>query len=504
MPVTFGTLRPAIVLPASCDTWAADRRQAVLLHELAHVARGDCLVQRITAVACACYWPHPGVWWAARRLRVERELACDDRVLAMGAGAREYASHLLEIAHSFRAAPAPATALGMARPRQLEQRLLAILDAARNRSALHRRGIVFAIVLSLGGFLPVTVIRAALVPADALLEQQAAASPASTSAADLAGTWEVRPGREAGMVQVTVRTPRGSRGRTLRVADLEKALPADARSAIVNGGQSGTVHFPLVREAGTFMVDGVGRQGVWGGTWTFEPSAAFASDLQKRGIGRPSAPQQLELAVADVGKDYFDALASAGYAKPDIETLVRAAQHGVSLAYLHEMTALGYRFDTLDRLTTLRDHGVDPQYVRGMAAEGYKSLSSEALLRARDHGVDPEYVRGMAALGYRGSAIDDLVRTRDHGVDPEYVRGMADLGYASVAIADLIRMRDHGVDPRYTRDMAALGYKGASMDDLVRMRDHGVDAEYVRRVQRSGAGQLSVDQIIARRDRGGE
>jgi beta-lactamase regulating signal transducer with metallopeptidase domain len=115
MPLTFGTIAPTIVLPASADEWTDDRRRAVLLHELAHVARHDCLVQRIAACACALYWPHPGVWWAAKRLHTERELACDDRVLASGAAARDYAGHLLDIAHAFRAAPAPATALGMAR-----------------------------------------------------------------------------------------------------------------------------------------------------------------------------------------------------------------------------------------------------------------------------------------------------------------------------------------------------------------------------------------------------
>ena len=161
MPMTFGTLTPTIVLPASADEWTADRRRAVLLHELAHVARFDCLIQRLTAYACALYWPHPGVWWAARRLRVERELACDDRVLTAGAPARDYASHLLELAHSLGASPAPATALGMARARQLESRLLAILDAARNRAALHGRGLTVAVTVAIALVVPMAALRAA-------------------------------------------------------------------------------------------------------------------------------------------------------------------------------------------------------------------------------------------------------------------------------------------------------------------------------------------------------
>jgi beta-lactamase regulating signal transducer with metallopeptidase domain len=134
MPMVFGTRAPAIVLPAVADTWPQDRQGVVLLHELAHVARHDCLTQLAAAVACAVYWIHPGVWWVARRLRVERELACDDRVLTAGTHAREYAGHLLEVAFSLGGDRSSALAVSMARPRQLEGRLLAVLDTARNRS----------------------------------------------------------------------------------------------------------------------------------------------------------------------------------------------------------------------------------------------------------------------------------------------------------------------------------------------------------------------------------
>ena len=99
VPVALGTVRPSIVIPSIADTWSDDRRTAVMLHELAHVARYDCLTHTLAVAACAMYWFHPGVWWVARRLRVERELACDDRVIAAGTEPRDYAGHLLEIAY---------------------------------------------------------------------------------------------------------------------------------------------------------------------------------------------------------------------------------------------------------------------------------------------------------------------------------------------------------------------------------------------------------------------
>src|SRR5262245_15620379 len=117
MPMTWGTWRPVILLPAEADQWSEARRRDVLLHELAHVERRDCLTHLIAVCATAVYWFHPLVWVAARGLRVERERACDDRVIAGGARPSEYAEHLLEIAHAFAARPATAFAgLALGRP----------------------------------------------------------------------------------------------------------------------------------------------------------------------------------------------------------------------------------------------------------------------------------------------------------------------------------------------------------------------------------------------------
>lgn len=139
MPFACGVFRATIVLPAECDSWSLDRRRAVLLHELAHVRRHDLVGHTLSRLACAVYWFHPLVWTAAKQLRSESERACDDLALACGARATDYAEHLLDIVTSVRRDATPSVALAMARRKEFEGRMLAILDPELRHSSPSRK-----------------------------------------------------------------------------------------------------------------------------------------------------------------------------------------------------------------------------------------------------------------------------------------------------------------------------------------------------------------------------
>jgi beta-lactamase regulating signal transducer with metallopeptidase domain len=139
MPFACGVFNATIVLPAECDSWSLDRRRAVLLHELAHVRRHDLVGHTLGRLACAVYWFHPLVWTAAKQLRSESERACDDLALACGARATDYAEHLLDIVTSVRRDTTPSVALAMARRKEFEGRMLAILDPELRHSGPTRR-----------------------------------------------------------------------------------------------------------------------------------------------------------------------------------------------------------------------------------------------------------------------------------------------------------------------------------------------------------------------------
>jgi beta-lactamase regulating signal transducer with metallopeptidase domain/HEAT repeat protein len=139
MPFACGILKPTIVLPLESESWTLDRRRAVLLHELAHVRRHDLLGHTLGRLVCAVYWFHPLVWTAAKRLRSESERACDDLALACGTRATDYAEHLLDIVTSVRGDSTPLVALAMARRKEFEGRMLAILDPDLRHSTPSRR-----------------------------------------------------------------------------------------------------------------------------------------------------------------------------------------------------------------------------------------------------------------------------------------------------------------------------------------------------------------------------
>jgi len=138
VPFACGFRHPTIVLPAEAMSWTDERRRVVLLHELAHIQRRDMFGHLLSRLACIMYWFHPLVWMAARHLRAESERACDDLAIRSGARASDYAQHLLDIVTSIRGPVAPAVACTMARKRDFEGRMLAILDPERRRGTPSR------------------------------------------------------------------------------------------------------------------------------------------------------------------------------------------------------------------------------------------------------------------------------------------------------------------------------------------------------------------------------
>jgi TonB family protein len=161
MPMTCGIFRPTIFLPRDARTWRLERRRVVLLHELAHVRRGDAATHLLARTAVALHWWNPLAWTAWRSFIRERERAADDLVLSAGAAPAEYASHLLDIARTLQPVSATAAAaLSIARRGELEGRLIAILDSRLPRSQQSRTATCAAAALAIALVAPLAAVHA--------------------------------------------------------------------------------------------------------------------------------------------------------------------------------------------------------------------------------------------------------------------------------------------------------------------------------------------------------
>jgi TonB family protein len=134
VPLTWGVLRPRILLPADARTWSSGTRELVVRHEAAHVASRDWAWQTMARMVTAALWFHPLAWVADRRLRQEAERAADDAVLAGGADPADYADELLLVARSLSSmTSARIASVGMVERSFLEQRVRHVLDPLAGR-----------------------------------------------------------------------------------------------------------------------------------------------------------------------------------------------------------------------------------------------------------------------------------------------------------------------------------------------------------------------------------
>ncbi len=158
-PMTWGVWKPVVLLPIDADDWSPERRRYVMLHELAHIKRWDTLTQFGAQLSCALHWFNPLAWRGLHRLRIEQEKACDDLVLSHGMKASEYASHLLDIARSLKMPwVSPLNTISMAKPSQLEGRVVDILDPAKKSRSIGKYSAVFTCIAALLVMLPITAL----------------------------------------------------------------------------------------------------------------------------------------------------------------------------------------------------------------------------------------------------------------------------------------------------------------------------------------------------------
>jgi bla regulator protein blaR1 len=179
-PMTYGTLRPVILLPLDAESWSDAALSRAMIHELEHVRRADWVSLCVARIVVGLYWFHPLAWMAWRRLSLEAERACDD-VVVRRSDATAYAHQLVRLAERIASTATPPL-LAMAGCRDLSTRVRAVLDRAQARGRAGALHVATAIVAAAVFIFAVAPLRAARqIPAPSDTAQQTPMAFATTS-----------------------------------------------------------------------------------------------------------------------------------------------------------------------------------------------------------------------------------------------------------------------------------------------------------------------------------
>ena len=183
VPLTMGVLHPTILLPADWRAWDQAKLDAVLAHEVSHVARRDALTQRLSLLHRTVFWFSPLAWWLDRHLAALAEQASDEAVLCCSVDRQHYARTLLGFFEALQTSPGRVwwQGVAMAKPGQAAQRVERILSwkgsVTMDRNRYTNKRIATALLTLV---LPVVYVAASAHPVSA--RSAAAQAPTSTSA----------------------------------------------------------------------------------------------------------------------------------------------------------------------------------------------------------------------------------------------------------------------------------------------------------------------------------
>jgi beta-lactamase regulating signal transducer with metallopeptidase domain len=408
-PISWGLMRPVILLNTRAVE-AMSEAEAIIAHELAHVARMDWVKLLLARVATALFWFNPLVWLLAREAHQLREEAADDSVLAADIADTDYAQLLVGVARH----DCPGLLLGAhgvaPSKSSLARRVARVLDGKSVRRPVARS-------FALGVFTGAVLIAA---PLAALT-----LTPAEPKADEAAKT-------------ITAPEPRP------RYYPTTREVPTDLPHIIADG-VSATVS-TAVAAAQSSREDA-------------QDSADDAEAARQSALARAREAREQALRTAEEARE--DARAAV---RPDLVSRALAdGRGGVTPEYIAAMRAAAPRLAHLDisEFTGLRTLGVTPEYARGLAAAGFPSITADELMEARAIGLSGDYVRAMRSAGIRGD-LDDFVELRSVGIDPALAARAKAAGVHLRTPDDLIQLRALGSSAAKVHDR---GHPAASPPD---------------------------------------
>lgn len=190
-PLAWGVRRPSLALPAGFASFSHLERDAMLMHELAHLAARDPFWMGLAEVICAAFWWHPGVWWVRRRLQFASEANADRASALIPGGPTALAESLVKLARRMSSPTASwmLSATGRGMNSDLGRRVTALLNLNTSEGRLDWRAgwVLWFAALASAGFVTVSFRSWSVQPSlremavSTLLEHRTSGSPVKTS-----------------------------------------------------------------------------------------------------------------------------------------------------------------------------------------------------------------------------------------------------------------------------------------------------------------------------------
>ncbi|HET9459546.1 MAG TPA: M56 family metallopeptidase [Sphingomicrobium sp.] len=431
-PISWGVIRPVILLNAEAVE-SHDEAEAIITHELAHVAHLDWAKLLLARVAVALFWFNPFVWLLAREAHQLREEAADDAVLATDIEDTDYARLLVGVArHECRGLLIGAHGVAPGR-NSLARRVKRVLDGAARRAPGGWRWGSAAAFFAAGMAVPVAALN--LVPV-------ASATAAGAPETVIASTNPYYP--PASDLAVAVAVPPVKAAEAARAAASIVSVEPVSRTA---DGQPGEF---VLRSADGSTIS----------------VAAPDSTGQRRTLLR--RPDGATIAFADAR------------AVPGLALAITHPHGPPPLPPRREKSAI-------DRAVELKAVGVSPEYVAAIRSAGPNMrLDHDDIVALKAVGVSPTFVQELVRLGYSQIDAGDLAGAYSVGVRSDYIRSMAAAGYGRLSLDELTQLRAVGVTAADIERYRRAGYARLSVDKLTELKALGITPEELKASEEAG------------------
>ena len=372
VPIAVGLFDAMILVPNSLlERLHADDVDRILLHEFAHLRRGDDWVHAFERIVSALCFFNPAVAFIVRHMDLEREVSCDDSVLECdGLEPVPYATCLTKMAEIVAWPYRPLAAPGVFDTRRsLSIRVERLLTSARDNRT-----------------------RVAAVPALAAVLVIAAAGIAGAA---VSPTFSLPCSAVRVAIQTYVQPPRPAVHAHLAVHQHTVVRP---RIAVRIAAMPMVAVNPSPLPQASARADG-----------------DYIQELADQGYRGLSIEELVQLRSVGVDANYIRSIKDAGYEHPTARQLVQLRATGVTP---QDMSGLRERLGalSLDRLVQLHALDVTGAYIDSIAAAGYRNLTADQLIQLRALNIDAAYIKKAQSRGFHNVTVHQLIELKATGL----------------------------------------------------------------------------------------